>query len=75
MLILQGRNESSESGLIMAYRVSQPVVDEALTSFLSFVLVLVVTVAVAVGVGSYLGIVETQTLLERLSEFAIHLTA
>lgn len=48
----------------MAYRVSRPVVDEALTSFLFFVLVLVVTVAVAVGVGSYLGIVETQTLLE-----------
>ena len=59
----------------MAYRVSQPVVDEALTSFLFFVLVLVVTVAVAVGVGSYLAIIETQTLLERLSEFAIHLTA
>lgn len=59
----------------MAYRVSQPVVDEALTSFLLFVLVLVVTVAVAVGVGSYLGIVEIQTLLEQLSRFAMNLAA
>lgn len=59
----------------MAYRVSQPVVDEALTSFLFFVSVLVVTVAVAAGMASYLGVVETQTLLEQLSRFAIHLTA
>lgn len=59
----------------MVYGVSQPVVDEALASFLFFVLVLVVTVAVAVGLGSYLGIVEMQTLLEQLSRFAIDLTA
>lgn len=57
----------------MSYRVSDPVIDEALSSFLLFVLVLVVSVAVVVSVGSYLGVLEPSTIVERMGGFAIDL--
>lgn len=55
----------------MSYRVSYPVVDEALANFLLLVFVFATCVVVAVGVGSYLGVLDAAVVVEQLGRFVI----
>jgi hypothetical protein len=55
----------------MSYRVSYPVVDEALANFLLLVLVFAVSVVVAVGVGSYFGVLDSAVIVEQMGRFVI----